>query len=176
MRENKTWKNVVNDKKQHKINEEIRGDKVRLVGDNVQEGVYDINLAKRMAEDMDMDLVLVGANSEPVVCKIMNYQKFMYEQNKNKSKSKTLPIKEMRFTPNTGKSDLEFKTKQIEDFIKKGHKVKVYVNFKGREMAFQDRGKELLLSIAVELEEIAIPENLPKTEGKKMIMFIKPKK
>lgn len=165
-----------NSNKKHKLNDEIRGEEVRLVGSNVEEGVYNISEARKIAYDMNKDLVLFGPKSSPVVCKIMDYKKHLYEQEKKKPKVKSLPLKEMRFTPNTSKGDMKFKTNHIEKFIEKGHRVKAYVFFKGREMAFKDRGKELLLNLAVELEDIATAESMPKMEGRKMNMFFKPKK
>lgn len=164
-------------KNPHKINDEIFGKEVRLVGDDIDEGVYDMDKAKSIAQERGMDLVLMSPSAKPVVCKIMDYNKFLYKQNKKKPKNKAPQLKEVRFSPNIGKGDLEFKTNNVKKFIEKGHKVKVFVFFKGREMAFQDKGKELLLNIAVELEEVATPENMPKMESRnKMAMFLKPKK
>lgn len=166
-------------KQQHKINDQIRYRKVMLVGDNVERDVYSIDTAKKLAEDLEMDLVMVGqGNSDVPVCKIMDYNKFIFKKDKVVKPQKTPKLKTIRLRPNTGENDLEIKFNSIVKFLKKGHKVKVFVFFKGRENAFRDKGNELLLKISVAISdlEVGVTEAMPKMEGRKMIMTIKPNK
>jgi translation initiation factor IF-3 len=157
----------------NKINEEITAKEVMLVGDNVEKGTYSIGDAMKMADDLDLDLVMVGKGDTPA-CKIIDYQKFLYHKNKDKVKPKKSVTKEIRFTPNTDENDFNFKMKHAENFLKKGYKVKAFVFFRGREMMFKDRGETLLLKFAVGLEEYGTPEGLPKMQGRKMHLFLKP--
>lgn len=162
----------------NKINEEIKFKTVRLVGDNVdstKDGIMTIESAMQLAEDMGMDLVLMSDSTKPVICKIMDYSKFQYNKEKNKPKSKPKPIKEMRYTPNTDENDLKFKLNHVIKFLEKGHKVKAYVTFKGREMNYQEQGQKILLDLLVQVEEYGVAENVPKFEGNKYIVVIKPK-
>lgn len=165
---------------QHKINERIRSPKVRLVGDNVETDIYPIDKALAMADELELDLVEISPNADPPVCKIMDYKKFLYEKKKKekeiKAKSQKTVIKELRFGPNTDDHDFEFKAKHGEKFLEEGSKVKAYVHFKGRAIVFKDRGELLLLKLAKRLEEWGAPEQLPKLEGKRMIMVLAPKK
>lgn len=166
-------------KHKHKINDQIRGREVMLVGPNVEQGSYSLKDAKQMAEDAGMDLVLMNENARPPVCKIMDYGKFLFNKSKNENKPKSKPLKTVRFRPNTGDNDLEVKFNQITKFLTKGHKVKIYVFFKGRENRFKDEGKKLLLQLAQRItdEGSGVPENLPKMEGyNKMNMILKPNK
>ena len=168
-----------NSQHKHKINDQIRGREVMLVGPNVEQGVYPINEAKKMAEDLEIDLVLVNPNANPPVCKLMDYGKFLFKQSKNENKVKNKPLKTVRFRPNTGAKDLEVKQNQILKFLDKGHKVKTFVFFKGRENRFKDEGKKLLLQLSQEITELGsgVPESLPKMEGyNKMSMIFKPNK
>ena len=151
---------------------------MRLVGDNVETGVYPTKEALRLAEEMELDLVEISPNAQPPVCKIVDYKKFLYEQkklaNELKAKATKVEIKEIRFRPQTDDHDYEFKKKHGEKFLKEGAKVKAYVFFKGRSIVYKDQGQELLLRLAVDLEEYGKVEQMPKLEGKRMTMFIAP--
>lgn len=150
-----------------------------LVGNNVERGEYQTKEAKNLAEELGLDLVMVDGNRDVPVCKLMDYNKFIFKQNKIIKPQKSLKLKVIRFRPNTDENDLNIKYNSIIKFLKKGHKVKVYVFFKGREHVFKDKGKELLLKISMDISEanIGITESLPKMEGRnKMIMFLKPVK
>ncbi|WP_262891079.1 translation initiation factor IF-3 [Constantimarinum furrinae] len=164
----------------HRINEKIRAEEVRLVGDNVEIGVYPRKKALEIAEEQGVDLVEISPNASPPVCKVMDYKKFVYEQKKRekalKSKATKVIIKEIRFGPNTDDHDYEFKKKHAEKFLKDGAKLKAYVFFKGRSIIYKDQGEILLLKLAQELEDYGKVEQMPKLEGKRMIMFIAPKK
>jgi translation initiation factor IF-3 len=153
---------------------------VRLVGDNVEVGVYPLSKALELSEAQELDLVEISPNASPPVCKIIDYKKFVYEQKKRekvmKSKATKVIIKEIRFGPNTDDHDYEFKKKHAEKFLKDGAKLKAYVFFKGRSIIYKDQGEILLLKLAQELEELGKVEQMPKLEGKRMIMFIAPKK
>ncbi len=153
---------------------------MRLVGDNVEPGVYSIDEAIRLADDLELDLVEISPNADPPVCKIVDYQKFLYLQKKKqkeiKAKTTRIVVKEIRFGPNTDEHDYNFKLKHAENFLKDGAKVKAYVFFKGRTILFKEKGEILLLRLAQDLEEVAKVEQLPKLEGKRMIMILAPKK
>lgn len=155
-------------------------DEVRLVGDNVEIGVYPIAKARAIAEEQELDLVEISPNAVPPVCKVIDYKKYLYEQKKRdkalKAKTTKVVIKEIRFGPNTDDHDYEFKKKHAEKFLKEGAKLKAYVFFKGRSIIYKDQGEILLLKLAQELEEIGKVEQMPKLEGKRMIMFIAPRK
>lgn len=158
-------------KKQHLLNREIRANEVRVDGQ-----VMRLSEALQEAESQNLDLVLIAPNATPVVCRIINYEKFIYEQNKkDKQKPKTLEMKEIKVGPNTGENDLEYRIKHITEFLQKGHKVKITMQFRGREMAYVDNGKELLLRMIVAVEEHGIPEAMPKLEGKRMFATVRPK-
>jgi len=163
----------------HKINDKIRVPAIRLVGDNVEQGVFTIQEALKFAEDLSLDLVEISPKAEPPVCKICDYKKFLYQQKKKQKeiKNKTLKvvIKEIRFGPNTDDHDFNFKLNHARRFLEEGSKVKAYVFFKGRTIVFKDRGEILLLKFAQELEDLGKVELLPKMEGKKMNMIISPK-
>ncbi|MGB1051872.1 MAG: translation initiation factor IF-3 [Chitinophagales bacterium] len=164
----------------HRINDFIRVSEVRLVGDNVEMGVYSTDKAKDLARELELDLVEISPNAEPPVCKIMDYRKFLFEKKKKekeiKSKTQKTVIKEIRFGPNTDDHDFEFKAKHGEKFLKEGSKVRAFVFFRGRSIVFKDRGELLLLKLAQRLEEFGAVEQLPKLEGKKMAIVIAPKK
>ncbi|MBT9190292.1 translation initiation factor IF-3 [Zobellia russellii] len=166
-------------KNPHKINEKILAPKVRLVGDNVEVGVYPIRVALDKSEEMGLDLVEISPNAEPPVCKIIDYKKFLYEQKKRekvmKAKATKVIVKEIRFGPNTDDHDYDFKKKHAEKFLQDGAKLKAYVFFKGRSIVYKDKGEILLLKLAQDLEEWGKVEQLPRLEGKRMTMFIAPK-
>ena len=151
-----------------------------MVGDNVEVGVYPLKQALSIAEVLGFDLVEISPNAEPPVCKVMDYKKFVYEQKKRekalKAKATKVVIKEIRFGPNTDDHDYAFKKKHGEKFLKEGAKLKAYVFFKGRSIIYKDQGEILLLRLAQELEEFGKVEQMPKLEGKRMTMFIAPKK
>ncbi|WP_258848497.1 translation initiation factor IF-3 [Polaribacter sp. WD7] len=166
---------------QHRINDKIKYvDEVRVVGDNVEVGVYPLAKAKEMAKEQELDLVEISPKAKPPVCKIIDYKKFLYEQKKRekalKSKATKVTIKEIRFGPQTDEHDYEFKKKHAIKFLQDGAKLKAFVFFKGRSIIFKEQGQILLLKLAQELEEYGKVEQLPKLEGKRMIMFIAPKK
>ena len=164
----------------HRINEKITAHEIRLVGDNVEVGVYTLNKALLLAQDLELDLVEISPKASPPVCKILEYKKFLYEQKKRekalKAKSTKIIVKEIRFGPNTDEHDYEFKKKNAEKLLKDGAKLKAFVFFKGRSIVFKEQGQILLLRLAQDLEDIGKVEQLPKLEGKRMIMFINPKK
>jgi translation initiation factor IF-3 len=163
----------------HRINERITATEVRVVWDGGAE-VMSVRDALRKAQESDMDLVEISPNAVPPVCKITDYKKFLYEQKKKqkeiKAKQAQVVVKEIRFGPNTEDHDFNFKLNHAKGFLKEGSKVKAYVFFKGRAIVFKDRGEILLLRFAQELEEFGTLEQMPKLEGKKMIMMINPKK
>ncbi len=159
------------------INEEIRSRTVRLVGDNIENpGVFSIDVARKMAQDMELDLVMISDKADPPVCKIIDYQKFLYQQKKKqkeiKANAQKVVVKEIRFGPNTDEHDYNFKLKHAESFLEEGAKVKAYVFFKGRSILFKEQGEILLLRFAQDLEEVGKVEQLPRLEGKRMIMMI----
>lgn len=151
-----------------------------MVGDNVEVGVYPIAQAKKIAEEQELDLVEISPKATPPVCKIIDYKKFLYEQKKRdkalKAKASKVVMKEIRFGPNTDDHDYEFKKKHAIKFLSDGAKLKAYVFFKGRSIVYKDQGQILLLKLAQELEEYGKVEQMPRLEGKRMTMFIAPKK
>ena len=167
------------DENELNINDEIRATQVRLVGDNIAEpGVYSIAQAMKMADEMELDLVEITAKADPPVCKILDYQKYLYQQKKKakemKQNSTKIVIKEIRFGPDTDEHDFQFKLKHAQEFLNEGSKVKASVFFRGRSIQFADQGEKLLLRFAVELEEFGRAEHMPQLEGKRMIMMIAP--
>lgn len=150
-----------------------------MVGDDVEQGVYPIDQAKKMAAEAELDLVVIADKADPPVCKIIDYKKFLYDQKKKQKeiaqKAQKTVVKEIRFGPNTDDHDYEFKRKHAENFLKEGAKLKAYVFFKGRSIVFKDKGEILLLRLAQDLEDLAKVESLPKLEGKRMIMMMAPK-
>lgn len=164
-----------------RINKAIRETHVRLVGDNVDnQGVVSIGEALKLSEELGLDLVEISPKADPPVCKIIDYSKFLYEQKKKKkemkSKATKVILKEIRFGPNTEEHDYNFKKNHAIKFLKEGAKLKVYVFFKGRSILFKEQGTILLLKLAQEVEEYGKVEQMPKLEGKRMTMFISPKK
>jgi translation initiation factor IF-3 len=164
---------------EHRINHYIRVPQVRLVGDNVKIGVYPTSEALKMAQEQGLDLVEISPNADPPVCKIIDYNKFLYDKKKKekemKANAKVSEVKEIRFTPNTDDHDFNFKAKHAENFLKEGNKVKAYVQFKGRAIQFQDRGQLLLLKFAERLAEVGNLESMPKMEGRRMLAMFAPK-
>ncbi len=169
------------DENELNINEEITAPQVRLVGDNIPEpGVYPISKALAMADELELDLVEISAKADPPVCKILDYQKYLYQQKKKakemKSNAAKVVIKEIRFGPNTDEHDFLFKKKHAEEFLQEGSKVKATIFFRGRSIMFKDQGEKQLLRFAVELEEFGRAENMPALEGKRMSIIIAPNK
>jgi translation initiation factor IF-3 len=169
----------VRKEQEHFINEGISAPKVRIVGENVEPGIYEIREAIRMAQSLEIDLVEISPNADPPVCRLVDYNKFLYEKKKKEKEmklaSKASQMKEIRFTPNTDDHDFEFKTKHAINFLSEGDKVRAYVQFKGRAIAYSERGQILLLKFAQLLENYGVPEQMPKLEGKKMFITIAPK-
>ncbi len=161
------------------MNREITAPRVRLVGDNIENpGVYATLEAIRMAEELELDLVEITASADPPVCKILDYQKYLYQQKKKakemKANASKVVIKEIRFGPNTDEHDYQFKLNHAKTFLSEGAKVKSYVFFKGRSILFAEQGEKLLLRFAVDLEDYGKAEQMPKLEGKRMIMMLAP--
>lgn len=169
------------DENELNINEQISAQQVRLVGDNIPEpGVYPIAKALQMADEQELDLVEISAAADPPVCKILDYQKFLYQRKKKakemKSNAAKVVIKEIRFGPNTDEHDFQFKLKHAKGFLQEGSKVKASIFFRGRSIMFKDQGEKQLLKFALELEELGHAENMPVLEGKRMSMMIAPNK
>ena len=164
-----------------RINREIRAGTIRLVGESIenQNQVMPFLQALRMAEEQDLDLVEISPTADPPVCRIMDYQKYLYQQKKKQKeiKAKTIKtvVKEIRFGPNTDDHDYNFKLKHAINFLESGDKVKAFVFFKGRSIVYKEQGEILLLRFAQDLEEYGKVDQMPKLEGKRMIMFLTPK-
>ena len=171
---------IDNSKEQYRINERIRVREVRLVGDNVEQGVYPTSQALKIAEDQGLDLVEISPNAAPPVCRVIDYQKFLYQQKnrqkEQKAKSVKVVVKEIRFGPQTDDHDYAFKLKHAKGFLEEGAKVKAYVFFKGRSILFKEQGEVLLLRFANDLEDYGRVEQMPLLEGKRMIIVLTPKK
>ena len=164
---------------EHRTNQMIRVPEVRLVGDNIEPGIFPLADALKMAQEQQLDLVEISPGANPPVCKIIDYNKFLYDEKKKKkemkAKSKTSEVKEVRFTPNTDDHDFEFKCKHAEKFLLDGNKVKAHVQFKGRAIMFKERGELLLLKFADRLKDVGALEGMPKMEGKRMLVMCAPK-
>jgi len=165
----------------NRINDKIRGVKeVRLVGENVEQGIYTYQEAMRMADEQNLDLVEISATANPPVCRILDYQKYLYQQKKKQKEAKAnsakVVIKEIRFGPQTDEHDYNFKLKHAQEFLKEGSKVKAYVFFKGRSILFKEQGELLLARFCQDLEEYGKPDKVPTLEGKRMIVNLTPKK
>ncbi len=162
------------------INEQIRAREVRLVGDNLTPGIYSIHEARNIADELGLDLVEISSQVDPPVCKVLDYQKYLYQQKKKqkeiKAKATKVVIKEIRFGPQTDDHDYNFKLKHAMGFLSEGAKVKAYVFFKGRSILFKEQGEVLLLRFANDLEEYGKVEQMPVLEGKRMIIMLSPKK
>lgn len=173
-------RNMKKDKDEHAINDQIRAQEVRLVGDNVTEGIYPLAKALRIADEQELDLIEIAPMAKPPVCKIMDYQKFLYQQRKRlkeqKAKSTKVVVKEIRFGPQTDEHDYNFKLNHAIGFLKEGAKVKSYVFFRGRSILFKEQGEVLLLRFANDLEDYGKLEQMPVLEGKRMTIMISPKK
>ncbi|MDY0201265.1 MAG: translation initiation factor IF-3 [Bacteroidales bacterium] len=161
-------------------NEQIRARVVRVAGDNIENsGIMSIEEARKLADDMELDLVLISEKADPPVCRIIDFKKFLYIQKKKqkeiRSNAQKVVVKEIRFGPNTDEHDYNFKLKHAEKFLEEGSKVKAFVFFKGRTILFKEKGEILLLKFAQDLEDVGKVEQLPKLEGKRMIMFLAPK-
>lgn len=173
-------RNQVSKEPQHRINESIRAAQVRVVGENIETGVYPLREALAMANAAGLDLVEISPNAEPPVCRIIDYSKFLYQLKKKqkeiKAKSVKVVIKEIRFGPQTDDHDFNFKLKHAKEFLQEGAKVRAYVFFKGRSILFKDQGDSILSRFIAELEDYGKVEAAPKLEGKKMIVVLAPKK
>jgi translation initiation factor IF-3 len=153
---------------------------VRIVGENVEnQGIYSVAEARRIAESMELDLVEISPNADPPVCRIVDYQKHIYQQKKRqkelKEKAAKTELKEIRFGPNTDEHDYQFKLKHARSFLENGDRVKAFVFFKGRSILFSQQGEILLLRLANDLEDVGKVEFMPKLEGKRMMIIIVPK-
>lgn len=169
------------DENELNINEQISASQVRLVGDNIPEpGVYPISKALQLADSLELDLVEISAKADPPVCKILDYQKYLYQQKKKakemKQNASKIVIKEIRFGPNTDEHDFQFKLKHAQGFLQEGSKVKATIFFRGRSIMFAEQGEKQLLRFAVELEDFGKAENMPVLEGKRMSIMIAPNK
>lgn len=165
----------------NRINDAIKGvDEVRLVGENVEQGIYSFREAMRIADEQNLDLVEISPTAVPPVCRVIDYQKFLYQKRRKekeqKQNSKKIEVKEIRFGPQTDDHDYNFKLRHAQEFLKDGNKVKAYVFFRGRSIVFKEQGELLLARFASDLEEVGKPEALPKLEGKRMILMLAPKK
>jgi translation initiation factor IF-3 len=164
---------------EHRTNFMIKVLEVRLVGENITPGILATPDAIKLAQSMELDLVEISPGANPPVCRVIDYNKFLYEEKKKKkemkAKAKTSEVKEIRFTPNTDDHDFEFKVKHAEKFLSEGDKVKAHVQFKGRAIMFKERGELLLLKFADRLKDVGALEGLPKMEGKRMLVMFAPK-
>jgi len=162
----------------YNVNEHIHAREVRLVGDNVEQGIYPIEKALRIARELELDLIEISPTAEPPVCRVLDYQKFLYQQKKRqkeqKAKAAKVVVKEIRFGPQTDDHDYNFKLKHAIGFLKEGSKVKAYVFFRGRSILFKEQGEVLLLRFANDLEEYGKVEMMPVLEGKKMTIMLTP--
>ena len=169
-----------NNKQQYRVNEQIRVREVRIVGDGIESTVMPTRNALHLAEQKGVDLVEISPNAQPPVCRLIDYSKFLYQQKKHqkemKAKQVKVDVKEIRFGPQTDDHDYEFKLKHAKGFLTDGDKVKAFVFFKGRSILFKEQGEVLLLRFAADLEDYGKVEQMPQLEGKRMIMFISPKK
>ncbi len=164
---------------EHRTNHMIKATDVRLVGENIEPGIYSLFEANGFAKEQGLDLVEISPGATPPVCRIIDYNKFLYEEKKKKKEmkatAKTSEVKEIRFTPNTDDHDFEFKVKHAEKFLEDGNKVKAHVQFKGRAIMFKERGELLLLKFADRLKDVSALEGLPKLEGKRMQVMFAPR-
>ena len=180
MRKNKVRFVRREEEAQHKINDKITAQEVRVVFEGKEPQVMSTSKALELAEEEGLDLVEISPNANPPVCKILDYKKFLYNQKRKqkelKAKQTKIVVKEIRFGPNTDEHDFNFKLAHAKKFLEEGSKVKAFVFFRGRTIVFKDRGEILLLKFAQELADYGIVEQLPKLEGKKMILMINPKK
>ena len=181
LRPNNNYRGNRREEEPYRINQLIRGvEEVRLVGENIEQGVYPFSKAIELAEAQSLDLVEISPNAVPPVCKVIDYAKFKYDQKKKQKEIKAnatkTVIKEIRFGPNTDDHDFDFKLKHAKAFLQEGAKVRAYVHFKGRSIVYKDRGEILLTRFIQELMEYGLPEQMPKLDGKRMFIIINPKK
>ena len=181
LRPNNNYKGTKREEEPYRINNAIRGvQQVRLVGENVEQGIVEFKQALEIASQQGLDLVEISPKAVPPVCRVIDYAKFKYEQKKKQKEIKAnaakTVVKEIRFGPQTDEHDYEFKKKNAEKFLKEGAKLKAFVFFKGRSIIYKEQGQILLLRLAQDLEELGKVEALPVLEGKRMIMYIAPKK
>jgi translation initiation factor IF-3 len=162
------------EKENNKLNYKITTPQIRLTGEGFKGEVITLKEALKTAEDLEMDLVLFSETNGIGICKIMNYEKYLYEQSK-KPKNKGLDVKEIKLGPNMSENDLSYRTKHGQEFLAKGHKLKISMQFRGRQLGFISKGEELMLKFIISLEEFGSAEAVPKMEGKKMICTLKPK-
>ncbi|MGJ3493158.1 translation initiation factor IF-3 [Piscirickettsia salmonis] len=167
--------------KKPRVNDEIREKEIRLIGaDGEQVGVMTSRDALKHAEEVSLDLVEISPNAKPPVCRVMDFGKFMFEENKKRSaarkKQKQMQVKEVKFRPSTDVGDYQVKLRNLIRFLNDGDKAKVTLRFRGREMAHQELGLELLKRVEIDLNEYGIVEHRPKLEGRQMVMVIGPKK
>ncbi|MCL2327246.1 MAG: translation initiation factor IF-3 [Bacteroidetes bacterium] len=164
--------------KNFRTNQGIRAREVRLVGENVPQGVFSITEALRIADEKELDLVEVSPNADPPVCRVVDFQKFLYDQKKKqkeiKAKSVKVVVKEVRFGPNTDEHDYQFKLKHAQKFIEEGAKIKAYVFFKGRSILYKEQGEQVLKRFITDLEDVAKVDQEPRLEGKRMIIMLSP--
>jgi translation initiation factor IF-3 len=166
----------------HRINEGIRSPQIRIVGDGIESKICSVYEAMKIAEPLDVDVVEINPNSNPPICKLIRYDKFLYEEKRKvkeiekKNREQRVDVKEIRLGPNTDTHDIEFKIKHAIGFLEDGDKVKVVMKFGGREMMFKERGQKLMLEFVQKIAEYGIPEALPKFEGKRLFMTIRSKK
>ena len=162
----------------YNLNHQIRAQQVRLVGENIQIGVYSLSEALRIADELELDLVEISPNADPPVCRVVDFNKFIYEQKKKhkeiKAKTSKVVVKEVRFGPNTDEHDYQFKLKHAQKFLQEGAKVKAFVFFKGRSILYKEQGEEILKRFTDDLEEYAKLDQEPRLEGKRMIIFLSP--
>lgn len=166
----------------YRINTDIRHPQIRIVGENVESKVCTVNEAIKIAQELNVDVVEINSSVNPPVCKLIRYDKFLYEEKRKKEekekkdREQRVEVKELRFSPNTDNHDVEFKTRHAIKFLTNGDKVKAVIKFAGREIMFKDQGEKLLLDLVIKLQDYGVPESLPKLEGKRMFMTFKPKK
>lgn len=176
----KNQKDDRNGRDPYVVNEQIRAREVRLVGDNVEQGIYPIEKALEIASEQELDLIEISPTADPPVCRVLDYQKFLYQQRKRqkeqKAKAAKVVVKEIRFGPQTDDHDYSFKLKHAMGFLKEGAKVKAYVFFRGRSILFKEQGEVLLLRFANDLEDYARVEMMPVLEGKRMTIMLAPLK
>ncbi|NLI36319.1 MAG: translation initiation factor IF-3 [Bacteroidales bacterium] len=165
---------------QYRVNEQIHAREVRIIGEGIDSQIYPIYQALKIAEEHELDLVEISPDAQPPVCRIIDYSKFLYQlkkrQKEQKAKQVKVEVKEIRFGPQTDAHDYNFKLKHAISFLEEGNKVKAYVFFKGRSILFKEQGEVLLLRFASELEEYARVDQMPVLEGKRMTIFLSPKK
>jgi translation initiation factor IF-3 len=167
--------------KEQKLNEDITYDQIRLVGDSGEQlGIHSPDAARKIAEERAMDLVEIAPNAEPPVCRLMDYGKYLYasakKKQESKKKQKQITVKEIKFRPGTDIGDYDIKVRNLTKFLDAGNKVKVTLRFRGREMAHQELGMEMLKRVEEDLKEIGVVEQMPKMEGRQMVMVLAPMK